>query len=75
MLVNDEFSIVGLIDLDGVMAATGDMVAQFPFDMGLNRPIPGRAESGEFALKRLERLDILLPQYLNGVAEQETKLG
>lgn len=75
VLVDDEFSVIGLI---GVMAAPAEMVAQLPFDMGLDRPIPGRVETGEFALKRLEHFESLLPQYVNAVrkavAEQETKL-
>uniref|UniRef100_A0A8H7NNU8 Aminoglycoside phosphotransferase domain-containing protein n=1 Tax=Bionectria ochroleuca TaxID=29856 RepID=A0A8H7NNU8_BIOOC len=41
LLVDDNFNIVGLIDLDGVMAAPIDLVAQFPALTGLDRETPG----------------------------------
>ena len=41
VLVNDSFEIVGVIDLDGVIAAPIEIVAQFPVLSGLQRPIPG----------------------------------
>ncbi|UJO21547.1 uncharacterized protein CLAFUR5_09298 [Fulvia fulva] len=41
VLVNDNFEIVGVIDLDGVIAAPIEMVAQFPVLSGLHRPSPG----------------------------------
>ncbi|KAK4613468.1 hypothetical protein CLAFUW4_09198 [Fulvia fulva] len=47
LLVNDAFEIVGLIDLDGVMAAPVEMVAQMPRFSGLDLPLPGFGDEGE----------------------------
>ena len=79
VLVDEEYKIVGLIDLDGVMAAPAEVVAQFPLYMGLDRPIPGHVETRPFALQRIKKIAPLLPTYVNlviaAIAEREVKSG
>lgn len=41
VLVDDNFSIIGVIDLDGIMAAPKEVVGQFPALSGLDLPAPG----------------------------------
>lgn len=48
VLVNEDFDIVGLIDLDSVMAAPPEVGAQFKSFMHLNRPTPGFVETGRY---------------------------
>jgi hypothetical protein len=75
VLVDKDFSIVGLIDLDGVMAAPLEMVAQFPFFMGLDRPAPGHVESRPLALKRQERVNMRLSQYVRAGEKAVKKIA
>jgi hypothetical protein len=63
LLVDEDFNIVGVIDLDGVMAAPFDVVTQFPDLMGLDRPIPGDAETRPSAIERLMEVEPLLEEY------------
>lgn len=79
VLVDDDFNIIGLIDFDGVIAAPIELVAQLPLFTGLERPIPGFVETGEFALKRIERTKHQVPQYIEfvsgAIAEAEATVG
>lgn len=54
VLVDDDPNIIGLIDFDGVIASPVELVAQMSLFTGLERPIPGFVETGEFASKRIE---------------------
>ena len=69
VLVDDEFSIVGVIDFDGVMAAPIEKVAQFPLFMGLERPIPGHVETRPKALELRQKRAPLLERYCEYVKE------
>jgi hypothetical protein len=63
LLVDDNFNIVGLIDLDGVMAAPIDLVAQFPTLTGLDRETPGHKETKPAAIERIVATRPLLADY------------
>ena len=63
LLVDDNFEIIGLIDLDGVMAAPAEVVAQYPSLTGLDRPIPGHVETRPAALERIKRTEPQLKEY------------
>ena len=54
VLVDDDSNIIGLIDFDGVIASPVELVAQMSLFTGLERPIPGFVETGEFASKRID---------------------
>ena len=41
VLVDEDFSIIGVIDLDGIVAAPKEVVGQFPTFSGLDPPAPG----------------------------------
>ena len=79
MLVDDDYNIIGFIDFDGVIAAPIELVAQLPLFSGLERPIPGFVETGEFALKRIERTKHKVSQCIEFVrganAEAEVTVG
>ena len=79
VLVDDEFRIVGLIDFDGVIAAPIELVVQMPLFTGLQRSIPGFVETGEFALKRVEKAKHQIPRYVEyvraAISEAETSFN
>lgn len=77
LLVNDDFEIIGLIDLDGVMAAPMEAVAQYPTLTGLDREPPGHIETKPAAKERIMRTEPRLMEYkeLIGTAETEMKVG
>lgn len=76
LLVNDNFEIIGLIDLDGVMAAPMEVVAQYPDLTGLDREPPGHVETRPAAKDRIRRTEPKLKEYkdLIGTAEAEMKI-
>jgi hypothetical protein len=55
ILVNDDFEIVGVIDLDGVMAAPLEVVAQYPTLSFLDLEPPGTVYTAPAAIERVER--------------------
>ncbi|KAK0734101.1 hypothetical protein B0T26DRAFT_760841, partial [Lasiosphaeria miniovina] len=73
LLVNNDFEIVGVIDLDGVMAAPVELVAQYPVLTGLDREPPGHVETKPAAISRIARTGPRLEEYrdLVGVAGAE----
>jgi hypothetical protein len=74
LLVNNDFEIIGVIDLDGVMAAPIDMVAQYPQLSGLAREPPGHIETRPLAIDRISRTTPKLEEYKNFVETTEAEL-
>ena len=54
VFIDADIKIVGRIDLDSVMAAPVEKVAQFPSCLDLDREVPDHAETKPAARKRLE---------------------
>ncbi|KAH6646233.1 hypothetical protein BKA67DRAFT_97034 [Truncatella angustata] len=71
LLVDEEFRIVGLIDLDGLMAAPIHVAAQFPVLAGLDPEPPGHVETKPFALERIKRTEPLIREYHGMIKEIE----
>lgn len=73
LLVNDNFEIIGVIDLDGVMAAPMEVVAQYPVLTGLDTEPPGHVETKPAAIDRIRVTEPKLKEYkdLIGTAEAE----
>ena len=65
ILVDSDFNIIGVIDLDGVMAAPVEIVAQFPQLTGLDLPLPGSIETRPAALERMKMVAPQLKEYQN----------
>jgi hypothetical protein len=63
LLVDYNFQIVGLIDLDGVMAAPIEVVSQYPVLTGLDRMPPGHIETRPAAIDRIRRTETRLKEY------------
>ena len=63
VLVDENFSIIGVIDLDGVMAAPKEVVGQFPSLCGLDPPAPGISPSNPLVLEREEKEKPLIESY------------
>ncbi|KAJ4528071.1 hypothetical protein HRR83_000822 [Exophiala dermatitidis] len=74
LLVNNDFEIIGVIDLDGVMAAPIDMVAQYPQLSGLAREPPGHIETRPLAIDRIARTTPKFEEYKNFVETTEAEL-
>jgi hypothetical protein len=74
LLVNDNFEIVGVIDLDGVMAAPSQVVAQYPVFTGLDREPPGYVETRPLALERIRETEPRLEEYKKLVEMAEAKI-
>ena len=74
LLVNNDFEIIGVIDLDGVMAAPIDMVAQCPQLSELVREAPGHIETRPLAIDRIRRTTPKLEEYKNFVETTEAEL-
>ena len=55
VLVDENFALISVIDLDGIMAAPKEVVGQFPTLSGIDPPAPGITTSNPLALKRQER--------------------
>ncbi|KAK5218482.1 hypothetical protein LTR47_011704 [Exophiala xenobiotica] len=75
LLVNNDFEIIGVIDLDGVMAAPIEMVAQYPQLSGLERETPGHIETRPLAIARISRTAPKLEEYKNFVEAAEVESG
>ncbi|KAL7928021.1 hypothetical protein V8C35DRAFT_285584 [Trichoderma chlorosporum] len=71
LLVDEEFHIVGVIDLDGIMAAPYEVAAQFPVLAGLDPEPPGHVETMPAALERIKRTEPLIREYNDMVKEIE----
>lgn len=69
LLVDEEFHIVGVIDLDGIMAAPYEVAAQFPLFAGLDPEPPGHFETKPMALERIKRTEPLIREY-NGMVKE-----
>jgi len=55
VLVDYNFSIIGVIDFDGIMAAPKEVVGQFPALCALGPPAPGAPPRNEFVKAREEQ--------------------
>jgi len=74
LLVNNEFEIVSVIDLDGVMAAPMEVVAQYPALTGLDREAPGHVETRPAAIERIKRTAPKLKEYRDMVEIAEARV-
>ncbi len=63
ILVDDNFSIIGVIDLDGVMAAPKEIVGQFPVLSGLDPPAPGIPPRNALTKQREEKEKPVIESY------------
>ena len=63
VLVDDNFAIIGVIDLDGIMAAPKEVVGQFPVFTGMSPPPPGIPPSNPLVLKRQQKEKPLIESY------------
>ena len=54
VLVDENFALIGVIDLDGIMATPKEVVGQFPALSAMDPPLPGITTSNPLALKRQE---------------------
>ncbi|KAK3675980.1 hypothetical protein LTR78_004172 [Recurvomyces mirabilis] len=75
VLVDKEFNILALIDVDGVIAAPIERVAQFPCFMSLERPAPGYVERRPAAIERLKGCEGFLEKYAETVREFRASQG
>ncbi|KAF2454686.1 hypothetical protein BDY21DRAFT_416653 [Lineolata rhizophorae] len=75
LLVDEDFKIVGVIDLGGVMAAPIEAVAQYPVLTVLNREPPGHVETRPAAIDRIRRTEPRLKEYRDLVELAEARLG
>lgn len=71
LLVNEDFEIVGVIDLDFVIAAPIEVVAQFPSLTGLEPEVPGRVETRPFAIERIKKAEPKIKAYRDLINEVE----
>ncbi|KAK7419615.1 hypothetical protein QQX98_003206 [Neonectria punicea] len=75
LLVDEEFHIIGVIDLDGIMAAPYEVAAQFPVLAGLDPEPPGCVETMPMAIERIKRTEPLIREYRSMVKEIEESAG
>ncbi|KND87685.1 hypothetical protein TOPH_07653 [Tolypocladium ophioglossoides CBS 100239] len=75
LLVNDNFDIIGMIDLDGVMAAPIEVVAQYPVLTGLDREPPGHVETKPAAIDNIRMAEPKLKEYKDLVEMAEAGMG
>ncbi|KAI0398956.1 hypothetical protein F4802DRAFT_611243 [Xylaria palmicola] len=75
LLVDNDFEIVGVIDLDGVMAAPIEVVAQYPVLTGLVQEPPGHVETKPAAIDRIRRTGPRLQEYKDMVEAAEAGIG
>ena len=72
VLVDENFAIIGVIDLDGIMAAPKEVVGQFPVLSGLTPPPPGIPPANPLVLKREQEEKPFIESYaalLRGFAD------
>ncbi|KAH6973591.1 hypothetical protein BKA56DRAFT_676271 [Ilyonectria sp. MPI-CAGE-AT-0026] len=69
LLVDEEFHIVGVIDLDVIMAAPYEIAAQFPLCAGLDPEPPGHVETAPRSLEFIKRTETLIREY-NGMVKE-----
>ena len=69
VLVDEEFAIIGVIDLDGVMAAPKEVVGQFPVLSSLSPPAPGVPPSNSLVLARETKEKPLIESYASLLRE------
>lgn len=74
LLVNDNFERIGLIDLDGVMAAPIEAVAQYPVLSGLDREPPGHVETRPAAKDRIRRTEPQLKESRDLIGTAKTAM-
>ena len=77
VLVDEDFAVIGIIDLDGLMAAPKEVVGQFPVLSGLQPPAPGIPPRNALVLEReeeekpwIESYAALLKKYAEGPERQ-----
>lgn len=75
LLVNDNFEIIGPIDLDGVIAAPIGMVAQYPALTWLQREPPGFIHTNPFAIECIRMTVPNLIEYQQSLARAESRVG
>ena len=63
ILVDDDFAIIGVIDLDGIMAAPKEVVGQFPGLSDMDPPAPGIPPANTLVLEREEKEKPLMESY------------
>ena len=63
VLVDENFAFLGLINLDGIMAAPKEVVGQFPILSGLDPPAPGIPPSNRLVLDREMKEKPLIESY------------
>lgn len=71
LLVNEDFDIVGMIDLDGLMAAPIEIQAQFPVLTGLDMEIPYYVTTKPMAIERITETRPKLIEYKQLLQECE----
>ncbi|KAL9620174.1 MAG: hypothetical protein Q9160_005289 [Pyrenula sp. 1 TL-2023] len=71
VLVNENFEILGVIDLDNVIAAPIEVVAQFPEQTGMTLGPPGHVETRPLAIQRIKEEEPTIRAYQSFVDEAE----
>lgn len=75
VLVNAQYDIVGLNDLDGVLAAPLEVVAQFPLHCGLQVEPPGFVDTRPAVMDRVAKSVPRLKAYQEMLAQCEDELN
>lgn len=73
LLVNENFEILGVIDLDNVIAAPIETVAQFPEQTGMTLGPPGHVETRPLAIQRIKAEEPKIRAYQSFVDEAEVR--
>ena len=63
LLVDENFAVIGVIDLDGIMAAPKEVVGQFPDSSGLDPPAPEIPPANSLVLKREQKEKSMIESY------------
>lgn len=71
LLVDEEFHIVGVFDLDDIMAAPYEVAAQFSVLAGLDPEPSGHVETKPMPLERITKMEPLIREYNGKVKEIE----
>ena len=74
ILVDNDFNIIAVIDLDGVLAAPIEVVARPPSMAGLEQETPGHVETRPAALERIKQNQHRLSEYRQFISEAERNL-
>lgn len=69
LLVDEEFHIVEVIDLELIMAAPYEVAAQFPLGASLDPEPPGRVETAPNSLARIKETETSIREY-NGMVKE-----